>query len=102
QLTVTTPPEINIREGATNIASGWSHAMGSLPSGTSSAAITFTVENTGSFDLALTGIPNKILVTGTDAASFVINETTTAATIPGLWSTTFTVTFSPTSAGAKA
>ena len=99
-LIVQTPPEINIKQAA-NIVSGGTYAFGTQPTGTSSAAVTFTVENLGEADLILSGNPNKIAVLGTDASQFTVNETSTVSPITGNSTTTFTVTFSPTSTGLK-
>jgi hypothetical protein len=89
-------PEINIKRGSTNIASGGSFGFGSVNTG-SNSTLTFTIENTGSATLNLTGIP-KIAISGAD---FTVNQTATSSTIAAGSSTTFTVTFSPASAGAK-
>lgn len=99
-LIVQTLPEINIKQAA-NIVSGGTYAFGTQPTGTSSAAVTFTVENLGEADLILSGNPNKIAVLGTDASQFTVNETSTVSPITGNSTTTFTVTFSPTSTGLK-
>ena len=94
------PPEINLKQGAANIASADSHDFGSVAVGSNSGAITFTIENTGSANLTLSGSP-KIVKSGTDAADFTVNETSTTSPVAGAASTTFTVTFTPSSAAAK-
>ncbi|MFN6945291.1 MAG: beta strand repeat-containing protein [Cytophagaceae bacterium] len=93
-------PEINVRVGATNIATAGTHAFGNQVVGASSTAVTFTIENLGNSVLNLSGTP-RIAISGTNAAEFTINQTTTTATVAAGASTTFTVTFTPTSAGAK-
>lgn len=106
-LTIQTPQEINIKQNATNIASGNTYTFTpNQPSGTSSAAVTFTIENLGQADLILSGTP-KIAISGANASEFTVNESSTTSTITGTGTapnntTTFTVTFSPTSIGAKA
>jgi hypothetical protein len=96
----TSAPEINVKQASTNLLSGsGSFAYGSVMTGTSSSAITFTVENVGSETLDLTGTP-KIGISG-NTSDFAINELSTSASITAGGNTTFTVTFSPTSDGAK-
>jgi hypothetical protein len=93
-------PEINVKQSTTNLANGsGSYSFGSVMTGTSSSAITFTVENVGSETLDLTGTP-KIGISG-NTSDFAINELSTSASITAGGNTTFTVTFSPTSDGAK-
>ena len=96
----TTAPEINIKQSATNIATAGTYAFGNQISGTSSSATTFTIENTGNAALNLTGTP-KIAISGTNASEFTIDQTATTATVAAAGTTTFTITFSPTSQGAK-
>ncbi|MES2595078.1 MAG: choice-of-anchor D domain-containing protein [Verrucomicrobiota bacterium] len=72
------------------------HGFGSVNTGSSSAAQTFTIQNTGSADLTL----GTVTLTGTDPGQFNVTQpvlTTLAANA----TTTFTVTFSPGTAGAK-
>ncbi len=95
-----TAPEINLRQGVTNIASGGSYAFGSQAAATSSAAVTFTIENTGNADLTLSGTP-RVAISGTNAAEFTVDQTATTSPVGAASSTTFTITFSPTSTGAK-
>jgi hypothetical protein len=42
-----------------------------------------------------------VAISGTNASEFVVNQTTTTATVAAAGTTTFTVTFSPTPVGAK-
>jgi len=93
-------PEINLKQGVTSYASGGTYGFGSQLSGTSGSAITFTIENTGSATLNISGSP-KIVKSGTNASEFTIDETSTSATVASSGTTTFTITFSPTSQGAK-
>ena len=67
--------------------------------GSSSGAITFTVENLGTSILNLTGTP-KVAISGTDAAMFAVG-TQPASPVAPPGSTTFTITFTPASLGAK-
>jgi hypothetical protein len=100
-LTGTTPmPEINVKQGTNDIASSGSYDFGSSDVGVATSAITFTIENLGDGNLNLTGTP-LIVVSGTDAADFAVDQTSTSSTVSASGSTTFTVTFTPSSAGAK-
>ncbi|MCD4657344.1 MAG: choice-of-anchor D domain-containing protein, partial [Planctomycetes bacterium] len=98
----TTPlPEINIKQGSNNIPnSTGSYNFHGIRVGASSQAITFTIENTGYADLNLTGSP-IVLITGTNASEFSANTSSTLSTITFGNSTTFSITFSPTSVGNK-
>jgi subtilisin-like proprotein convertase family protein len=94
-------PEMNVREGSTNIANGGSYDFGSIATSTSTGAITFTIENTGTAALALSGTP-KIAISGVDVADFIIVQTGTAASVSGpSGTTTFTIEFNPTTGGSK-
>ena len=65
-------PEINVRQGSTNLLDGTgSYSFGSFLVGSSSTAVTFTVDNLGTSNLALTGTP-RVAISGTDAAMFVV------------------------------
>ncbi len=75
--------------------------FGNVHIGTSSAAITFTIENTGDGNLLLTGTPDKVIADGGDAGMFTINETYTNSPVEKNGATTFTITFTPTSVGLK-
>jgi len=99
-ITVNVPipaPEINIKTTA-SIATGGTHAFGNQVSGTSSTVVTFTIENTGTADLLLSGAP-KIEITG--SSEFTVNQTSTVSSVGAGSNTTFTVTFSPTTQGVK-
>ena len=95
-VTVVTPQEINIKQGATNIASAGTHGFGNQVSSTSSSAVTFTVENTGGVALSV----GLLSISGTNADQFSITQPLSSS-VAASGNTTFTVTFSPTSLGAK-
>ena len=61
---------------------------------------TFTVANTGSATLNLTGSPNTVEVTGTDAAEFSVTSLP-SATVSVAGNTAFSITFDPTTVGTK-
>jgi len=99
--TATTAAEINVKQGTTNIPSGTgSYDFGSVYLGSSSAQIVFTIENTGGANLNLTGLPDKVQITGTDLSQFIVDVQPSSPVSPGGIST-FTVHFSPTSSGTK-
>ena len=89
-------PEINVKQSTTSLASGvGSHAAGSQISGTSGSAITFTIENLGSANLTYSSITNL------NTTDFTLNLASTSSPIAASGTTTFTVAFNPTTAGAK-
>ena len=89
-------PEINVKQNVTNLASGsGSHAAGSVVSGNSGSAITFTIENSGSANLTYSSITNS------NTTDFTLDLSGTSTPIVPSGTTTFTVTFNPTTAGAK-
>ncbi|MEX1382901.1 choice-of-anchor D domain-containing protein, partial [Lutibacter sp.] len=57
---------------------------------------TYTIENTGTIDLTI----GTINITGANASDFVVNTAPAATIIPG-GSTTFSITFTPTTLGIK-
>jgi hypothetical protein len=91
-------PEINLRQGETNIADGGSYDYGSHVIGTNTG-ITFTIENTGTANLTLNGSP-IITITGANANQFSVLQQPSTPVAPSS-STTFIIRFSPTSAGIK-
>jgi phosphotransferase system IIB component len=98
---VTNPlPEINIKQGATNLSSGGNYDFGNLVSGNSSTVTTFTIENIGAATLNLSGTP-IVAISGTNASEFSVDYTSTTTTVNAAGSTTFTITFSPTTKGLK-
>jgi hypothetical protein len=89
-------PEINVKQNVTSIASGsGSHAAGSIVSGNSGSAITFTIENLGSANLTYSSI------TSSNSTDFTLDLAVTSTPIVPSGTTTFTVTFNPSTAGAK-
>jgi hypothetical protein len=96
-LSIPLSREISVEQPAgTDIADGGSQSFGSLTSGTS-APLTFTINNTGEGALSLTGVS----VTGGNAADFVVNSTGMSSSVDAGGSTTFTVTFTPSTAGSR-
>lgn len=66
----------------------------------SSVAHTFTIANNGAADLLLTNVP-LVNITGVDAADFTVTATPTTPVASGGGTTTFTITFDPTTVGVK-
>ena len=92
-------PTIEVKEGTTTLVSGTSSvAFPTTAVGSSSIATTFTVKNTGTTGVDLT--LSVATATG-NAADFVVSTPGSTSLGYGV-STTFTVTFSPTSNGARA
>jgi autotransporter-associated beta strand protein len=92
-------PEIAIEKApGTNIVNGGSHDFGSLEVGIKES-LTFTVRNTGSADLNLTGTP-RVDIIGTEAADFTVTTPPNATIVPG-GNTTFTVEFAPSESGPR-
>ena len=98
--------EINVQGNAINIVDGdatpttTDHTdFGNQSVCTGTVVRTYTIQNTGTANL---NIPTAgITVTGGDAGMFVVGGITLPATIAPLGSTTFTVTFDPSSTGPK-
>ena len=86
-------PEINITQGTTNIASGGIYDFGS----TTATPVTFTIQNTGTGNLTI----NTVLMTTGNVSDFIVNTAGMISSVSGGSSTTFTLTFNPTTAGPK-
>ena len=97
QLLELLSPEIQVRQPAsTNLADGGVKSFGTVAvNGTSS--LIFTIKNTGQGDLTGLGI----LIDGADAGMFTVTVPPVTPVAGPLGSTTFTVQFTPTSAGPK-
>jgi len=93
-------PEINLKQGSTNIADPGSYNFGSQPTG-SDTDVVFTIESLGTEDLTLSGAPDIITITGTHADQFSVQGPQPTSPIAPSGSTTFTISFSPDSEGAK-
>ncbi len=91
-----TSAEMDLKQGVTAIADGGSHGFNSQVLG-SNTDVVFTIENSGSSNLTLT---TPITIGGANADQFSIQAQPTSP-VSASSSTTFTVRFTPTSAGAK-
>lgn len=98
EVNTTPTPEINLKQGATDIASSTGeYNFGNQEVSTSSAAVTFTIENTGNADLTI----GTITKSGANAGDFTINQTSTTSPVSGPGSTTFTISFTPSGTGLR-
>ena len=94
-------PEIAIEQPlGTNIADGGTKALGAAIVG-SGADFVFTIKNSGTADLLLTGSPSRIAVSGPDASMFTVVAQPSSVVVASTGTATFTVRFTPTSAGTK-
>jgi len=94
-----TTPEINLKQGSTDIASGGEYNFGEIGASNSSADISFTIENIGEGNLTFSGSP--VVLGGTNADQFSITQSSLSSPISGGSSQNFTAKFSPTSVGEK-
>jgi hypothetical protein len=92
-------PEINIKLGETNVPSGGSHDFGDVLVATTSASVTYTIENLGDGDLTLSASP-FVSLSGDNTDQFNLTQPSSSTIEPGK-DTTFTIAFSPTSAQLK-
>ena len=91
---VAVDPEINVKQGTTDLPDGANYDFGCRPIGTTTDA-SFTIENTGEADLLLT-----LSITGTNADQFVVQQPPQTPVTPG-FTTSFVIQFHPTSIGSK-
>ena len=96
--------EMNVKGNGNSIPDGGGHsthngtAFGSVFIGDTETH-TFTIENTGSGDLQLTG-PTKVSIGGTHASDFMVSEQPDDRVAPGS-TTTFSVQFQPSGPGQR-
>ena len=90
-------PEINVKTGTTDISSAGSINIGSAVVG-SPVSFVFTIENIGSASLTLDGSPDRVALSSGVDFQVTVQPTSPVATSG---STTFTLQFDPSSAGAK-
>nr|MCU0430297.1 family 16 glycosylhydrolase [Cytophagaceae bacterium] len=92
-------PEINVIQAANTILTNGTYSFAAQNVNTASAAVTFTIQNTGNAALNLTGTP-RIAISGANAADFTITQPAVSSIAAGA-NTTFTVVFNPSAAGAR-
>jgi hypothetical protein len=95
------PAEMNLKQNEVSIADGTGSYGFGLVVANGSASVSFTIENLGGSDLALTGSP-IVQVSGANASQFSVSAQPAANTVSAGAAAAFTVTFAPTSVGAKA
>jgi hypothetical protein len=91
-------PEINVKQGGTDIPSGGNYNFGTVNVG-SSTTVSFTIQNIGTANLNLTGNP-KAAISGANAGDFSVTTQPTSPIAPS-GSTTFTLRFAPTATGTR-
>ena len=101
-----TAPEMDVRGNSTSIASGdtvpssTDHTdFGSIAVAGGTVVRTFTIANTGSAALQLTGTP-RVVISGTNAADFAVTAAPSSP-IAASGSTTFQITFDPSVGGLR-
>ncbi len=106
QGTGTTAPEMNLVGNAVSIVDGDATPVtadftdfGGADIIAGTVARTFTIQNTGTGALTLSGTP-LVAVSGTNAADFTVSALPSAS-VAAAGSTTFTVTFNPSAAGTR-
>ncbi|MCB1131897.1 MAG: choice-of-anchor D domain-containing protein, partial [Verrucomicrobiae bacterium] len=93
-------PEIAVEQpAATDIANGGSQDFGNVTLG-SDTSLTFTIRNTGGSALNLTGTPPDYVTVSGDS-DFTVTAQPSASVAAGGGTTTFTVRFAPSAAGAR-
>jgi len=107
-MNVTTGPEINLVGNAVSIADGDTSPsvtddtdFGNADVTIGTVAHTFTIQNTGTAALNLTGTgPTYVAISGANAADFSVTANPTTP-ISASGSTTFTITFNPSATGLR-
>lgn len=104
--TLGTFPEINIQGNATDIVSGDTTPsvsddtdFGNVDVTLGTNPNTFTIQNTGTGTLNLTGVP-RVVIGGANPGDFTVTATP-AASVAASGSTTFTITFNPSAVGLR-
>ncbi|MEO1031012.1 MAG: choice-of-anchor D domain-containing protein [Bacteroidota bacterium] len=106
-VSITPTPEINVQGNSTTIVDGDTTPdtvddtdFGNVTTTSGTEVHTFTIQNTGTAALNLTGSSSYISISGTNAADFTLtsNPTTPIATSG---STTFEITFDPSADGLR-
>jgi hypothetical protein len=92
-------PEFDLYQGGTPLAVGDTYDFGTITEGDPPRDVVFTITNPGTFDLLLTGIPDFVQVAPSDFSIPPLLQPSSPVAPAG--NTTFTVSFSPSTAGAK-
>ncbi|MBV7267754.1 choice-of-anchor D domain-containing protein [Winogradskyella luteola] len=106
-LAVVSGPEINIQGNATTIVDGDTTPdvadntdFGSITTSGGTQVNTFTIQNTGTTALSLTGGSPYVVISGAHAADFILTSTPNSS-IASSGSTTFEITFNPSTDGTR-
>lgn len=101
-------PEINVKGNGASIADGDTTPtatddtdFGSATTGGGTVSHTFTIENTGTAALNLTGTP-KVTITGANASDFTVSAQPSSPVAAANGTTAFTIQFTPTATGTRA
>jgi len=94
----TVAPEINIKQGVTDIPVGGSYDFGSVVMGANNP-VPLTIENLGTADLNLTGA-TKVQIGGLNAADFVVTSDPSTPVGASGW-TAFVIAFTPGGLGLR-
>jgi hypothetical protein len=98
----TFPPEIELRQGSTVIASGGEYNFGNVNYLSSSADVTFSIFNFGLGNLALTGSSgNYIVKGGTNPGDFTVTQTSVFSPLSYNTNQGFNITFTPATSGLR-
>ncbi|MEQ1752438.1 MAG: choice-of-anchor D domain-containing protein, partial [Prosthecobacter sp.] len=90
-------PDIGVAQSSALTNEAGSVSLGTVTVGSSGAPITFTITNLGTATLASLAVAKD----GTDAANFTVSALSAMSIPTGIGTSTFTVTFSPSSSGSK-
>jgi len=95
----TTMPGIVVKQDQTELISGsGNYVFEDVTENASGESVIFTIENTGTADLHLS---SGIIIDGTNSAEFMVDQTELTSIVQVNSSTTFAITFAPTSDGEK-
>ena len=101
-------PEINLKGNNQSIDNGdnsptsTDHTdFGSQNIASGTVVRTFTIENTGSGALNLTGNPDKVVIGGTHSSDFTVTQVPSSPVAATNGTTTFQVTFDPSASGVR-
>lgn len=98
----TFPPDIELRQGASVVASGGEHDFGSVNFQSSSAPAGFNIHNVGLGNLTFTGTPGSFVVNGgTNPGDFAVVQSSIASPLIYNNNQAFTVQFTPTAGGLR-
>jgi PKD repeat protein len=92
---------VSIADGDSSPSTSDDTDFGSTDIASGTVDHTFTIRNTGSGDLSLTGSPTKVVLGGTNAADFTVTAQPTSPVASGGGTKTFVVRFDPSAVGLR-